>query len=182
MRRTSTRQREQPRRATNRILEPERTTERARGAGPPTPVRRNGKNSPSQPRRPWSHKNPWPLRDRLLEELEALNSPEAATTWAHRILGAKNSLTAADARRVEDAFQAKLTALGAGDDAGGVEATPLFIGGRFCRYADRRSSRPQASQARSRVRVASTRAHSSCPSHVAFATRTMSGSSPNSRV
>ena len=37
----------------------------------------------------------------------------------------------------------------------------------------RRSSRPQASRARSRVRAASTRAHSSCQSRVAFATRTM---------
>ena len=47
------------------------------------------------------------LRDQLLAELEALASPEAAATWAHRILGAKNSLTAADARRVEDSFQSK---------------------------------------------------------------------------
>ena len=31
-----------------------------------------------------------------------------ATTWAHRILGAKNSLIAADARQIEDAFQARL--------------------------------------------------------------------------
>ena len=62
------------------------------------------------------------LRDQLLAELEALTSPEAATIWAHRILGAKNSLTAADARRVEDAFQAKLAILGT-SDASGLEAT-----------------------------------------------------------
>jgi hypothetical protein len=49
------------------------------------------------------------LRDQLLEELKAVASSDDAATWAHRILGAKNSLTEADARQVEDAFQAKLT-------------------------------------------------------------------------
>jgi hypothetical protein len=48
------------------------------------------------------------LRDRLVEELKAISSPEDAATWAHRILGAKNSLTEVDARQVEDAFRAKL--------------------------------------------------------------------------
>jgi hypothetical protein len=51
------------------------------------------------------------LADQLLTELESLISPDAAATWAHRIMGAKNSLTAADARRVEDAFQSKLASL-----------------------------------------------------------------------
>jgi hypothetical protein len=55
------------------------------------------------------------LGDQLLVELEGLTTPDAATTWAHRILGAKNSLTAADARRVEDGFQSKLASLGNGD-------------------------------------------------------------------
>jgi ERF superfamily len=51
------------------------------------------------------------LRDRLVEELKAISSPEDAATWAHRILGAKNSLTEVDARQVEDAFRAKLAAV-----------------------------------------------------------------------
>ncbi len=51
------------------------------------------------------------LRDRLLAELKAISSPEDAAIWAHRILGAKNSLTEVDARQVEDAFQAKLATL-----------------------------------------------------------------------
>jgi hypothetical protein len=55
------------------------------------------------------------LRDQLLSELESLTTSEAATTWAHRILGAKNSLTETDARRVEDAFQSRLAGLGSGD-------------------------------------------------------------------
>ena len=52
------------------------------------------------------------LRDRLMAELEAIASADDAAIWAHRILGAKNSLTAADARQVEDAFQAKLATFG----------------------------------------------------------------------
>jgi hypothetical protein len=53
------------------------------------------------------------LRDQLLEELRAIASPDEAAIWAHRILGAKNSLTEADARQIEDAFQAKLEKLDA---------------------------------------------------------------------
>jgi hypothetical protein len=47
-------------------------------------------------------------RDQLLSELESLNSSDAADAWAQRALAAKNSLTAVDAQRVEDAFQKKL--------------------------------------------------------------------------
>ena len=56
------------------------------------------------------------LRDQLLAGLSAIASADAAATWAHRILGAKNTLTAADARRVEVAFQDKLTLFGNGID------------------------------------------------------------------
>ena len=51
------------------------------------------------------------LRDQLVEELKAVASSDDAAIWAHRILGPKNRLTAADARQIEDAFQAKLEAL-----------------------------------------------------------------------
>ena len=40
-----------------------------------------------------------------------LNSAEGAAVWARRTLPAKNSLQAADARQVEEAFEAKLTAI-----------------------------------------------------------------------
>ena len=50
-------------------------------------------------------------RDQLLSELESLNSSDAADAWAQRALAAKNSLTAVDAQRVEDAFQKKLVVL-----------------------------------------------------------------------
>jgi hypothetical protein len=51
------------------------------------------------------------LREKLVGELKEIASSDEAAIWAHRILGAKNSLTAADARQVENAFQAKLAAL-----------------------------------------------------------------------
>ena len=49
------------------------------------------------------------LRDRLLGELNELASGDDAALWAHRSLSEKNSLIAADARRVEQGFQTKMT-------------------------------------------------------------------------
>jgi len=51
------------------------------------------------------------LRDRLLAELNGLGSGDDAATWAHRCLRQKNRLTATDAQRVEETFQARLTSL-----------------------------------------------------------------------
>jgi ERF superfamily len=48
------------------------------------------------------------LRDQLMSELNGIKSAEDAAIWARRILPAKNSLDAPDARKIEDAFQAKL--------------------------------------------------------------------------
>ena len=55
------------------------------------------------------------LRDRLIAELIDLGSGDDAATWAHQRLGEKNTLTAADAQRVEGAFQAKLVDITTGD-------------------------------------------------------------------
>jgi hypothetical protein len=63
------------------------------------------------------------LRDQLLTDVDRLSSTDAAAIWAHRIMAAKNSLAAADARRVEDAFAAKMATLGSGD--GEVINAPL---------------------------------------------------------
>jgi hypothetical protein len=51
------------------------------------------------------------LRDQLRNQLNDINSAETAALWARRVLPAKNSLDAADARQLEDAFQAKLEQL-----------------------------------------------------------------------
>jgi hypothetical protein len=56
------------------------------------------------------------LREQLLGELKEINSVDAAAIWARRVLPAKNSLLVADARQVENAFQAKLAALESGAD------------------------------------------------------------------
>jgi hypothetical protein len=82
---------------------------------PRTPVRRHGKTLSAGARTTLDPEKSGALRDQLLLELDALTTSDSATTWAHRILTAKNSLTADDARRVEDAFPLKLASLGSGD-------------------------------------------------------------------
>jgi hypothetical protein len=51
------------------------------------------------------------LRDSLLAELDGIGSVEEAAIWAHRVIGPKGTLVAADAKLVEDRFQQKLVAL-----------------------------------------------------------------------
>ena len=53
-------------------------------------------------------------RDRLLAELDNLKSVDEATAWAHRSLGAKNTLSAIDARLIEQRFGERLSAFGEG--------------------------------------------------------------------
>ena len=49
------------------------------------------------------------LRDQLAAEMKDLKSADEAANWAHWVLGDKNSLTAADATCIEQAFQARLS-------------------------------------------------------------------------
>jgi hypothetical protein len=53
------------------------------------------------------------VRDRLLSDIAGLASQDGAATWAGEALPAKNTLTAADAKFVEDAFERKLSRLSA---------------------------------------------------------------------
>jgi hypothetical protein len=92
---------------------------------PQTPIRRNGRNL-SPPAKPTLQPDTSAvLRDQMVSELKALTTPEDAATWAHRILGAKNSLTATDARFVEDAFQSRLATIGNGD--AGITDPPISV-------------------------------------------------------
>ena len=85
-------------------------------------VSRGGSKVVSNPAKPiLSAEASATLRDQLVEELRAIASPDEAAIWAHRILGAKNSLTEADARQIEDAFQAKLATL---DERSGQPSPP----------------------------------------------------------
>ena len=51
------------------------------------------------------------LRDKLLREVASLTSADVTVTWASQALPAKNSLAAADAKLLEEAFEQKLSAL-----------------------------------------------------------------------
>jgi hypothetical protein len=64
------------------------------------------------------------LRDRLLGELNALASSDDAALWAHRSLREKNRLTAADAQRVEEAFQAHIIKCGTNAQGGSEKSSP----------------------------------------------------------
>jgi hypothetical protein len=51
------------------------------------------------------------LRDQLTAELNDLNSAEDAANWAQRVLATKDTLTTADAERIEQAFQMRLASI-----------------------------------------------------------------------
>jgi hypothetical protein len=57
------------------------------------------------------------LREKLLTELGNITSVDLAAAWAREALSAKNSLTAADAKLVEDAFERGLSELPSSDAA-----------------------------------------------------------------
>jgi len=60
------------------------------------------------------------LRESLIQQMATINSAQEAAAWAHRNLPAKNSLAAADAKIVEERFQAKLSTI---DDRDGHKAS-----------------------------------------------------------
>jgi hypothetical protein len=49
--------------------------------------------------------------DELSAEVASFTSADSAVMWAARVLGAKNSLVAADAKLLEDAFEQKFSGL-----------------------------------------------------------------------
>jgi hypothetical protein len=55
------------------------------------------------------------LRERLLGQVVAINSTDEAALWARHNLSAKNTLTAGDARIVEEEFQTRLSTIGDGE-------------------------------------------------------------------
>jgi ERF superfamily len=57
------------------------------------------------------------LREKLLTQLGNITSADLAAAWAREALTAKNSLTAADAKLVEDAFERRLSELPSSDAA-----------------------------------------------------------------
>jgi hypothetical protein len=51
------------------------------------------------------------LREQLKAGIKHVGSAEEAASWAHRVMGAKNSLAVADAEQVERAFQERLLSI-----------------------------------------------------------------------
>jgi len=88
-----------------------------RGGGT-TSSRRNGKASATTIKPVLDQEGSASLRDQLLSDVDLLSAADDAATWAHQFMATKNSLAVSDARRVEDAFAAKLATLGSGDGEG----------------------------------------------------------------
>jgi hypothetical protein len=68
------------------------------------------------------------LRESLIQQIAAINSADEAATWAHRSLPAKNTLTVADAKIVEERFAAKLCAIGDRQQPDGPSNGPAAVG------------------------------------------------------
>ena len=78
-----------------------------------TAARRDGKLQPNPAKPLLGPEESAALRDRLVGELSELADGDEAALWAHRSFAEKNKLTATDARRVEEGFQARLANLAA---------------------------------------------------------------------
>jgi hypothetical protein len=94
------------------------------------------------------------LRERLVAQLVDINSADEATAWAYRSLPAKNTLTAGDAKIVEERFQARLSGISdsqasiAVSDSPAVEGTSdgLATAGSTGAVADQSTEAEAASQ------------------------------------
>jgi ERF superfamily len=89
------------------------------------------------------------LRERLLEELVVIGSADEAAVWAQRNLPAKNTLTAVDAKIVEEQFQAKLSTIGDAEGSDGM--THLVSAGRPDANASQKASPVSKRRSRSGV-------------------------------
>ena len=84
------------------------------------------------------------LRERLLDEIAALQSTDAATSWAQDGIITKNSIALADAKLVEEAFALRLLELSAAEPGEAVSvaigtephATPLELAGPAVQRTD----------------------------------------------
>jgi hypothetical protein len=64
------------------------------------------------------------LRESLVQQMAAINSEDEAAAWAQRNLPAKNTLTTADAKIVEERFQEKLRSITGSQDRGVPRGSP----------------------------------------------------------
>jgi ERF superfamily len=92
------------------IPAPDPANGHALGVGPA--ANGDGRRKPRRARATLGTEASVALREQLLAKLTGLAMGEDLDRWAHNTLLAKNTLTAHDARLVEEAFQAKLSAVG----------------------------------------------------------------------
>ena len=69
------------------------------------------------------------LREQLTTELANIRSAEEAANWAHRIMGAKNTLATVDAEHVEQAFQERLVSITAAAAAASIKEPERSVRG-----------------------------------------------------
>jgi hypothetical protein len=96
------------------------------------------------------------LRKRLLDQLAAIRSADEAAIWAQRNLPAKNTLTAIDAKIVEERFQDRLSTISDGQAPDGTpDRPPLAVPDKnlvFAGRADADTSRKTSTAAKKRSR------------------------------
>jgi ERF superfamily len=115
------------------------------------------------------------VREKLLTELGNITSADLAAAWAREALTAKNSLTATDAKLVEDAFERRLSELSSSDAAAPSNGEPSVP----------QISEPQViatSNSTDAGQRALTRASSRSLRRVAIATGSTCATSPNRRA
>lgn len=115
-------------------------------------------------------------RARLLGEINELGSTDDAADWAHRSLRAKNTLRAADAECVEEAFAAKLVTLTdhAAEEPAIERAASEQLTKAHLRDAHGRGRRPAAQRI--------DKPYLGCPNRVGCATAITSNRSPSRLV
>lgn len=95
--------------------EPKTSSPKTNGSRPPTavvPATKPRKDQETRPAKPVLATDlSATLCQQLLAQISDLRSSDDAALWAHRSMARKNSLTAADAQKVEEAFRAKLGSL-----------------------------------------------------------------------
>src|SRR5262249_11493436 len=69
------------------------------------------------------------LRGQLITELENIRSAEEAANWAHRVMGAKNTLAGGDADRVGRASQERLVSITAAAAAASIKEAERSVRG-----------------------------------------------------
>ena len=112
------------------------------------------------------------LRDRLLNQLAAIGSADEAASWAQRNLPAKNTLTATDAKIVEERFRDRISTIGDGQAPDGTtpagtpdglasDPPPLAVPDKnlvFAGRADTNTSQKPSTEAKKRSRGRAARA------------------------